>query len=151
LWLDSKSYQGKNLNNKEYDALKNKLASLSWEFPIEDAPAPGEGTEATCAASQLALTNGEEGVPEKVWDRLNGIVEKMVGVDKAAAKKFDQLENLGGGLSDAGRRLRNEMEDSLIALEDEKNLLVRLGRFKKGADRSCKFYFNGSYLISLQF
>lgn len=130
------------MNDKEYDALKAKLSSLSWDFPSQssdDVKVVAEGM----TTGQLALTNGEVGVPEAVWERVADIVEKMSKVDKEAAKKFDQLSQLRDRLDLSGRRLLNEMEDSLIALDDEKNALARLHRYKKSPDCICKCLWQG--------
>ena len=134
------------MNDKEYGALKDKLSSLSWDFPAQSTTVGAGGDQAlteAMTAGQLALTNGEVGVPEAVWLRVTDIVEKMSLVDKVAAKKFDQLSQLADRLDQGGRRLLNEMEDSLMALEDEKNSMVRLQRYKKTADCICKCLWQG--------
>ena len=130
--------EARNLSDKEYDALKEKLQGLSWDFPEWCAGVGNGNGSDPCSGSQLALTEGEAGVSEAVWLRVTEIIDKMIAVDKVGAKKYDEMCHVEGTLSTAGKRLLSEIEDSLQALEDEKNKLSRIHRYKKLQDINCK-------------
>lgn len=129
------------MSDKEWTALNDKLKSLVWDFPTSQS-VPGGAGAASSGLGPLALTNGETGCTEEVWEHAERIVEKMTVVDKQGAKKFAQLmerNHPDAKMTDAGKRLMKEMEESLTKLDDEKNKLARIIRYKKMPDFCYKF------------
>ena len=85
------------------------------------------------AAGQMQLTDGEVGLTDAAWEKLTTIVDQMTMVDKVGAKKYEQLTEMGK-MAPQGTRSLSELENCLTQLDDEKQRLTRILRFRKHKD-----------------
>ena len=78
----------------------------------------------------MMIADGPRVLDDDGWKKVTEIIAKMEVVDKEGSKKYMlPVQHADKGLS--GRRLMNEMEDTLTALDDQKTKLQKMLRFKK--------------------
>ena len=83
----------------------------------------------------MAITDGEKPVSDMAWSKLSGIIVKVEVVQKEGQKLYNRFRDLPTQGDNTQRQL-NELEDCLMNLDDEKNKLEKVYKYRKGQDRA---------------
>ena len=133
-------WQGKNIDKTQFEIMDNKIKELGWDFDFSDGNAK--------SLSPLAIEDGDAPVTDATWGKLLEIIVKLGLVEKEGQKVYQQLKDLPLK-SDQCQRQLNEIEDCLMNLDDEKNKLDKVYKYRKGQDRAMISCFESDIFVTI--
>ena len=111
------------MTEEEYEALSNGMKSMGWEI---QTLAGHEGGGSSAAGSSgggvglpgLTIFQDKLGITETQWNRVAAVIKKFETVDKEGSAMYSKMADYdtNGKLSDNGRRLLNDLEESGLFL-----------------------------------
>jgi len=130
--------QGQNLTKNEFAIMDHNLKELGWEFDFSEENAKTK--------SPLAIQDGDVPLTDVAWSKLSEIIVKLTVVEKEGQKVYKQLKELPLKNELCQRQL-NELEDCLMNLDDEKNKLDKVYKYRKGQDRAVTSGFESGIFV----
>ena len=136
------SWQGTNLEQSQFEIMDNKMKELGWDFDFSESNAR--------SVTPLAIEDQPLAIPAVTWSKLFEIIVKLGLVEKEGQKVYQQLKTQQGQMpSNQGQRQLNELEDCLMNLDDEKNKLDKVHKYRKGQDWAMISCFESDIFVGI--